>query len=204
MIERYVQESILGRSQSAGLTEIRVVNPRDYCYDRHHTVDDKTYGGFPGMVIKAEPVAQAIESLGMAEPRILITEPSGRILDQSLCEELSHESELITICGHYEGIDARLGLEFNAEPISIGEFTLTGGELPALILLDSIIRLIPGALGNDSSAELDHFSASSSLGSPPSYTRPETWRGHAVPEVLLSGNHAAIRNWAESFRSKLT
>ncbi len=195
--------SILGRAQDKGLVSIQVANPRDFASDARKTVDDRPFGGGPGMVMLAEPIHQAILSL-TPEPhtRFVAPDPTGPLYNQSLAKELSQCGDLILVCGHYEGIDQRV-LEFwNVEPVSMGDFILTGGELPALTIADSVIRLLPGALGDAESLQID--SLADGLLSAPQYTRPEVWNDLPVPPVLLTGNHGLIAKWRRSQSLHLT
>jgi len=189
------EESILGKAVEKGLIQIRTLNIRDFTLDKHQVVDDAPYGGGQGMVMKAEPIARAIERVKSEAPSawtIHLT-PQGKPFNQRMAQELSSRSHLILLCGRYEGIDERLRELFVDEEISIGDYVLTGGELAAMVLMDAISRLLPGVLGSDRSAEEDSFFQS--LLEYPQYTRPANFRGMEVPEVLLSGNHAAISRW---------
>ena len=200
MFSSVVDESILGRAVKSGLVEIQRVDLRDFTEDRHRSVDDRPYGGGPGMVFKPEPVFDAVESVlgevgsaADAGVRKIILTPQGRRLDQSLLRELSGESRIVLLCGHYEGFDERIieGLDF--EEVSIGDYVLSGGELPAMVLIDGVVRLLPGALGHPESSEEESFE--NGILEYPQYTRPPEYRGMKVPEVLLSGNHAEIEQW---------
>jgi tRNA (guanine37-N1)-methyltransferase len=189
------QESIVGKAIENGLIEARIINIRDFTSDKHQVVDDTPYGGGPGMVMKVEPIARAIEWVKSQNPSawtIFLT-PQGKRLNQMMARELSSRSHLVLLCGRYEGIDERVGKLFADEEISIGDYVLTGGELAAMVLVDAISRLLPGVLGSDRSAGEDSFFES--LLEYPQYTRPSSFRGMEVPEVLLSGNHAAISRW---------
>lgn len=207
MVLPILGQSMLKRAQEKGLVEVTVHNLRDYTQDRHRTVDDTPYGGGAGMVIKAEPVLHAIDALrGESSPgepmRILIPSPQGRPFTHQLAEELQRDPRrLVFICGHYEGFDERVRVGLNAEEVSIGDYVLTNGELPALVMLDAVVRLIPGVLGDPDSVQQDSF-VNATLDCP-HYTRPSEVRGMAVPDVLLSGNHEAIRRWRrkEALRS---
>lgn len=200
IFEPYLAQSILGRAQSLGLVQFSLANPRDFAYDRHRTVDDSPYGGFPGMLMKPEPVALAAESLGLSpEAQWLITDPVGEPLNQPLAKTLSSALEIGIICGHYEGIDERISEHFRAKKVNIGPYILTGGELPALVIADAVVRLLPGALGNEESLSHDTFSEKwEGEYSPPNFTKPAVWRGITVPTVLVSGNHADIAQWAKN------
>ena len=200
----YLKASILGRAQKAGLIEVRLTNIRDFAFDRHRTVDDAPYGGGNGMVMKVEPLVAALESLpGKPRPRIVLMAPQGRPFNQALAAELAGLERLVIICGRYEGIDERVRQLAVDQEISLGDFVLSGGELPALAVVDAVSRLIPGVLGGECSAAADSFS--DGLLEHPHYTRPPEFRGLTVPEVLTSGNHAAIERWRrkESLRRTL-
>jgi len=210
LVQPVLEQSMLKRAQEKNLLEARVHNLRDYTEGRHLVADDTPYGGGAGMVMKAEPVFRAVEALrrqyGESRAgeslRLLLPSPQGRPFTQRLAEEFRDESRrLVFVCGHYEGIDERVRLGLEPEEISIGDYVLTGGELPALVMIDAAVRLIPGVLGDPESAERDSFAES--LLDYPHYTRPAELRGRPVPEVLLSGNHEAIRLWRrkEALRS---
>ncbi len=196
MIESAAGESILGRSQRKGLISVDAVNLRDFTTDRHHTTDDSPFGGGPGMVMKPEPVFEAVEALISRRPgkaRVVLLTPQGRRFDQTMAEQLAGESHIIMICGRYEGVDERVRQHLVTDEISIGDYVLTGGELAAMVVVDAVARLLPGVLGDESSAESESFSCG--LLEYPQYTRPAEYRGYSVPEVLLSGNHEEIRKW---------
>ena len=208
MVLPVLGQSMLKRAQEKGLLAVKVHNLRDYTQDRHRVADDTPYGGGAGMVIKAEPVLRAIDSLREeltpSEPtmRILISSPQGRPFTQQMAEEFQRDSRrIVFICGHYEGFDERVRVGLNAEEVSIGDYVVTNGELPALVMLDAAVRLIPGVLGDPDSARQDSFVEG--LLDCPHYTRPPEVRGMTVPDVLLSGNHEAIRRWRrkEALRS---
>jgi tRNA (guanine37-N1)-methyltransferase len=204
VINPYLEVSILQRAIQNSLVEIHNHNIRDWSTDRHHTTDDVPYGGGGGMVMKVEPVFAAVEDiLGKppACPVILMT-PQGRVFDQKMAYELSERDHLAILCGRYEGIDERIRENLVTDEISVGDYVLTGGELPALIVLDAIVRLIPGALGDPDGAQDD--SHASGLLEYPHYTRPPEFRGMQVPEVLLSGNHAEIARWRREQAIKRT
>jgi tRNA (guanine37-N1)-methyltransferase len=195
----YLESSILLRARQRGLIDVRLHNIRDYARDKHHTTDDVPYGGGGGMVMKSEPVVQAVESvLGLQPgaspdfPIILLT-PQGRVFTQAIAAGLAGSERLALVCGRYEGVDERIRQQLVTDEISIGDYVLTGGELPALILVDSITRLLPGVLGDPDGATDD--SHASGLLEYPHYTRPPEYRGQSVPEVLLSGDHARIARW---------
>ena len=197
MAQAVMAESILGRAQRAGLVKIRVHQLRDYARDRHKTVDDRPFGGGPGMVMKAEPLVDAIEHLrgeGADRAHVIYLTPEGQSLTQSHVRGLvSRHPRLLLVSGHYEGIDERVREGWIDEEISVGDYILSNGTLPALTLVDALVRLIPGVLGNEESAVTDSFEAGLLEG--PQYTRPENFRGMKVPEVLLSGHHAEIEAW---------
>jgi tRNA (guanine37-N1)-methyltransferase len=192
----YLSESILKRALLKGLVEVRVHNLRDFTGDRHRTVDDSAYGGGPGMVMKPEPFFAAVETLrpDPAEGRIIMMSPAGRKFDQDMAVELSKETRhLLFLCGRYEAIDERVRIALVDDEISIGDYILTGGELPALVIIDAVTRLIPGVLGDKNSAETESFSWG--ILDYPHYTRPPVFGNMAVPGILLSGNHKDIDRW---------
>lgn len=189
-----LRESLLGKAVEAGLLDIRVHDIRDFATDKHRQVDDESYGGGPGMVLKPEPLFDAVESLGEGTKRVIVLSPAGRRLDQPLVRELSGDPWLVLICGRYEGVDERVVEGLPAEEISIGDYVLAGGEIPALVVLEAVTRLIPGVIGREESHRRDSFGDEGLLDHP-HYTRPPEFRGMAVPEVLLSGNHAEIERW---------
>ena len=197
----YLDSSILKRASERGLINVNVVNIRDHTHDKHHVTDDTPYGGGGGMVMKPEPVFEAVESVmgqnpvqttGQLAPIILLT-PQGRVFTQRVAEELSQHERIALICGRYEGVDERIREHLVTDEISVGDYVLTGGELPAMILIDAVSRLIPGVLGDPTGAEDD--SHSMGLLEYPHYTKPAEFRGWKVPEVLQSGNHAKIDKW---------
>jgi tRNA (guanine37-N1)-methyltransferase len=195
VFERYLQASILQRASQRGLVEVNLHNIRAWTNDRHHITDDEPYGGGGGMVMKPEPIFAAVEDVLGDPPRcpVILLTPQGRLFNQKLAAELSKETHLALICGRYEGIDERVRQHLVKDEISIGDYVLTGGELPALIMIDAITRLLPGALGDPEGAWDD--SHASGLLEYPHYTRPAEFRGWKVPEVLLSGDHARIARW---------
>ncbi|MFS0727814.1 tRNA (guanosine(37)-N1)-methyltransferase TrmD [Paenibacillus sp. 1P07SE] len=196
MLEGVFGTSILGKARDKGIVDLQAVNFRDYANNKHNTVDDYPYGGGGGMVLKAEPIFSAVEDIRLQEdvkPRIILMCPQGEPYRQSKAEELSQEKHLIFICGHYEGYDERIREHLVTDELSIGDYVLTGGELPAMVVIDSVVRLLPGVLGNESSAVTDSFSTG--LLEYPQYTRPVSFRGWEVPEVLMSGHHARIESW---------
>jgi tRNA (guanine37-N1)-methyltransferase len=191
----YLQASILEKAASRGLIEVQVHNIRDYTHDKHHITDDTPYGGGGGMVMKAEPMFEAVETVLGAPPLcpVILLTPQGRVFNQSIATELSAHPRIALLCGRYEGIDERIRQHLITDQISIGDYVLTGGELPAMILVDAISRLLPGVLGDPDGASDD--SHASGLLEYPHYTRPPEFRGEAVPAVLLSGDHAKIAKW---------
>lgn len=196
MIENGLHTSITGRAMEKGLISLNTVNIRDFAGNKHGKVDDYPYGGGAGMVMQAEPVYSAhrsIEEQAGRKIRTIYLTPQGKTFHQEMAKELSHEEELIFLCGHYEGIDERVLEEVVTDYVSIGDYVLTGGELPAMVMIDTISRLVEGVLNNEDSAEFESFQ--DSLLEYPQYSRPETWRGKAVPPVLLSGHHANVEKW---------
>ena len=197
-----LRESLLGKAIEAGVLDVRVHDIRDSTTDKHRSVDDESYGGGPGMVMKPEPVFAAVESLGEGPKRVLLLSPAGRRLDQALVRDLAAEPWLVLVCGRYEGVDERVVEGLPAEEVSIGDYVLSGGEVPALVLLEAVTRLVPGVIGREESHERDSFGQDGLLDHP-HYTRPAEFRGMLVPEVLLSGNHAEIERWRrEAAREK--
>jgi tRNA (guanine37-N1)-methyltransferase len=194
MVELPMRESLLGRAIAAGILDVHVHDLRRWTTDRHRSVDDEAFGGGPGMVMRPEPIFAAVESLDPDRGRVLLLSPAGRRLDQALARELADEPHLTLICGRYEGVDERVAEGLPAEEISIGDYVLSGGELPALVVAEAVTRLVPGVIGNEESHARDSFSDPHGLDHP-HYTRPREFRGMAVPEVLLSGNHAEIERW---------
>lgn len=192
VFESPLRESLLGKAAERGLLDISVHDIRDQATDRHRQVDDEPFGGGPGMVMKPEPIFAAVETIG-GSPRVLLLSPAGRRLDQALARELARESHLLLICGRYEGIDERVVEGLPAEEVSIGDYVLSGGELPALVLIEAVTRLVPGVVGREESLARESFE--DGLLDHPHYTRPRQFRGMAVPEVLLSGDHGEIEAW---------
>jgi tRNA (guanine37-N1)-methyltransferase len=188
--------SLLARARERGLVDIKVWNLRDFTSDRHRQVDDVPYGGGPGMVMKPEPFFQAVEAIaaqGLGRPRVVLTSPQGRRFDQRFAEELSREAHVVILCGRYEGVDERVIAGLGAEEVSIGDYVLNGGELAAMVIVETTARLIPGVVGDAQSVAADSFT--SGLLDSPHYTRPAEFRGMRVPDVLLSGHHEEIRRW---------
>ena len=194
MLEGPLRQSLLGKAIAEDLVQVWVHDLRTFATDAHHQVDDTSFGGGPGMVMKAEPVFAAVESLDPDRGRVFLLSPAGRRLDQALVRELSAEAHLTLVCGRYEGVDERVVEGLPAEELSIGDYVLSGGEVPALVLIEAVTRLIPGVIGQQESHEQDSFSEPHLLDHP-HYTRPREFREMQVPEVLLSGNHGEIEAW---------
>ena len=196
MIEQGMGTSIMGRAMEQGLIQLTATNIRDFSTNKHMKVDDYPYGGGAGMVMQAEPVYGAwkhvTESIGY-KPRVIYLTPQGKVFQQSMVEDFAKEQDLVFLCGHYEGIDERVLEKVVTDYVSIGDYVLTGGELPALVMMDAISRFVPGVLNNEESAEFDSFH--DNLLEYPQYSRPEEWHGQKVPPVLLSGHHANIEAW---------
>jgi tRNA (guanine37-N1)-methyltransferase len=188
-----LDESIIKRAREAGLLELRVHQLRDYAHDRHRTVDDRPFGGGPGMLLKPEPIFEAVESIANPNTHIILLSPGGRLFSQAIAHELAQKQELLLISGHYEGFDERVRERLAHDELSIGDYVLTNGSLPAMVIIDAVTRLLPGVLGAAESMQDESFSQG--LLEYPQYTRPAEFRGMKVPEVLLSGNHAQIAQW---------
>ncbi len=202
-----LSESMMKRAQENKIVDLRIHNLRDWTNDKHHIVDDAPFGGGQGMVMKPEPIFAAVEELQKSaisnqKSKIILMSPGGRRLDQKLATELSKESHLIVICGHYEGVDHRVIDHLVDLEVSIGDYVLTNGAIAAVVLVDAVVRLLPGVLGHEQSAQDDSFSAG--LLEAPQYTRPAEFRGWKIPEVLLSGNHAEIAKWRKEQALKRT
>lgn len=196
MIEQGMHTSIIGRAIAGGYLSINAVNIRDYAFNKHQKVDDYPYGGGAGMLMQAEPVYLAYESIQEKlgyKPRVVYLTPQGEVFHQSMAKEMAQEKDLVFLCGHYEGIDERVLDEIVTDYVSIGDYVLTGGELPAMVMMDSISRMVPGVLSNQESGETESFAGN--LLEYPQYSRPEEWHGQKVPPVLLSGHHANIEAW---------
>ena len=196
MIRDGFQTSITGRAVEKGLLSLDTVNIRDFSVNKHNRVDDYPYGGGAGMVMQAEPVYLAYQSVAEKlpkKPKVLYMSPQGKVFNQRMAEELAQEEEIVFLCGHYEGIDERVLEEIVDEEVSIGDYVLTGGELPALVIMDAVSRLVGGVLHNEDSAEFDSFQ--DNLLEYPQYSRPEVWRDKAVPPILMSGHHANVEKW---------
>ena len=196
MIREGMSTSIIGRAIAGGFLDIEAVNIRDYAFNKHQKVDDYPYGGGAGMLMQAEPVYLAYEAVREKigyKPRVVYLTPQGKVFHQQMAKELAKEKDLVFLCGHYEGIDERVLEEIVTDYVSIADYVLTGGELPAMVMIDAISRLVPGVLHNDVSAEFESFQ--DSLLEYPQYSRPEVWHGKQVPPVLLSGHHKNIEAW---------
>jgi tRNA (guanine37-N1)-methyltransferase len=202
MFTPVTEQSILGRANKKALLETRLINIRDFTLDKHNRADDTPFGGGAGMVMSAEPIFRALESVKAQGKRILYPSPKGKLLDQGLILDLSREEELVVLCGHYEGVDQRVIDHWNMEEVSIGDYILTGGELPAMILIDAVARLVPEVLGSSESHKEE--SIYSGLLEYPQYTKPRDYIGMNVPEVLLSGNHKLIKLWRYTESLELT
>ena len=189
-------ESIIARAEKNELVKINTVDLRNYTTDKHRSVDDKPYGGGPGMLMMPDPVFKAVEDLKTEDSLVILMSPQGKVYKQNLAYELSNQKHLIIICGHYEGLDERIRKQLVDIEISMGDYILTNGNIPAMALVDSIVRLIPGVLGSNESAESESFA--DGLLEYPQYTRPEVYRGMKVPSILLSGNHQKIKEWRKN------
>lgn len=198
MVEQGLNTSIIGRAQEKGILSVETINIRDFTMDKHKKVDDYPYGGGAGMLMQAQPVYDAylhvVEKIKTRQrPRVIYVTPQGKTFKQEMAKEFALEQDLIFLCGHYEGIDERVLEEIVTDYVSIGDYVLTGGELAAMVMIDSISRMVPGVLSNKESGETESFS--DNLLEHPHYTRPEIWRGKEVPQVLLSGHHKRIEEW---------
>ncbi len=196
MFDGVLTDSMIGKAQEKNIVNIQTVNFREYANNKHMTVDDSPYGGGGGMVLKPEPIFNAVDSLQLdwtTRPRIILMCPQGKRYTQSMAESLAGEQELVFICGHYEGYDERIREFLVTDEISIGDYVLTGGEIAAMAVIDSVVRLLPGVLGNEMSAVSDSFSTG--LLEHPHYTRPATFRDWSVPDVLVSGHHVNVEQW---------
>ena len=196
MIRNGINTSITGRAINAGILSVEAINIRDYAFNKHQKVDDYTYGGGAGMLMQAEPVYLAYEAIAEKagkRPRVVYLTPQGQVFNQQMARDMAKEEDLVFLCGHYEGIDERVLEEIVTDYVSIGDYVLTGGELPAMVMMDSISRMVPGVLSNNECfTEESHFNG---LLEYPQYTKPSVWRGKEVPEVLMSGHHANIEKW---------
>jgi len=188
-----LDESIIKRARQKGLLDLNIHDLRTWTHDRHRTVDDRPFGGGPGMLLKPEPLFEAIEALSREKTRVILLSPAGRKFEQSIARELAKEEDLLFVTGHYEGVDERVREVLVDDELSIGDYVLTNGALPAMVVVDAVTRLLPGVLGDDESSHDESFSAG--LLEYPQYTRPAEFRGMKVPDMLLSGNHAEIEKW---------
>ena len=205
MIENGMNTSITGRAITKGLLSLEAINIRDFAFNKHQKVDDYPYGGGAGMLMQAEPVYLSYESIAERigrKPRVIFLTPQGKTFNQDMAKEFALEEDLVFLCGHYEGIDERVLEEIVTDYVSIGDYVLTGGELPAMVMMDSISRMVPGVLNNQESGETESFSGN--LLEYPQYSRPEEWRGKRVPEVLLSGHHGKVDEWRRQQSLKRT
>ncbi|HMP89657.1 MAG TPA: tRNA (guanosine(37)-N1)-methyltransferase TrmD [Kiritimatiellia bacterium] len=193
MLDGFLGQSMMKRAAQQNAASFRTIDLRDFTTDRHRTTDDRPYGGGPGMVMKCDPLFKAVASVRRSDSRVILMSPSGRLFKQSIARELTACSHLIFICGHYEGIDERVREALVDEELSIGDYVLTNGVLPAAVVIDAVVRLLPGVLGGEGAAEQESFSEG--LLEYPHYTRPEEFNGMRVPEILLSGNHEQIERW---------
>jgi len=195
-------ESIVKRAKEKSLVEIDIHDIRDYTHDRHRKVDDRPFGGGPGMILKPEPVFECVERIGADDCPLIYLTPQGEPFSQEKAQELSRRERLVLLCGHYEEIDERIRMALVGQEISIGDYVLSNGEIPAMVVVDCVVRLIPGVLGDSQSVQEESFATG--LFDYPQYTRPAEFRGMAVPEVLLSGNHPAIRKWRKQMALERT
>ena len=197
MVLAGLSDSIIGRAITNGLLSVEAVNIRDFAFNKHNKVDDYTYGGGAGMLMQAEPVYLCYKDIAdritNKKPRVIYLTPQGKVFDQNMAREFSKEEDLILLCGHYEGVDERVLTEIVTDYVSTGDYVLTGGEIPAMLIVDAVSRLIPGVLHNDDSPEFESFT--DGLLEYPQYSRPEEWHGMKVPEILLSGDHAKVDRW---------
>jgi tRNA (guanine37-N1)-methyltransferase len=202
MLDGFLGESMMKRATKLGAVNFRTINLRDFTSDRHHTTDDRPFGGGPGMVMKPEPLFLAVESVRTPASKVILMTPTGQTFNQAKALELTRESHLIFICGHYEGVDERVREALVHEELSIGDYVLTNGVLPAAVVMDAVVRLIPGVLGGEGAAEQESFSTG--LLEYPHYTRPADFRGRKVPEVLLNGDHGEIARWRAEQARQIT
>ena len=201
MIDQTLSHSIVGRARKAGIIKLGTLSPRQFAEDKHKTIDDRPYGGGPGMLMKAEPLYQAISKLRKKTSYVILTSPRGQVFSQSLAKKLAKKRHLIFVCGHYEGIDARIYPEVDLE-VSLGDFILTGGELAACVMIDAVTRLQKGTFKKEGVTSSESFEEN--LLEAPQYTRPEVWRGRKVPAVLLNGNHKEIEAWKHEQALQIT
>ena len=203
MLDGFLKQSMLKLAVERGAAAINTINLRDFTRDKHQTTDDRPYGGGPGMVMKPEPLFEAVESVKGDDSRVILLSPQGQPFDQAVARRLSKETHLVFVCGHYEGVDERVREHLVDEEISIGDYVLTNGVLPAAVVVDSVVRLLPGVLGGGDEASVDE-SFTENLLEHPQYTRPAEFKGWTVPEILTSGNHEAIAQWRQEQREKRT
>lgn len=201
MVDQTLSQSIVGRARQAGIIKLGTLSPREFTTDKHKTIDDRPYGGGPGMLMKAEPLYQAINKLRKKSSYVILTSPRGQVFNQELAKKLAKKRHLIFVCGHYEGIDARIYPEVDLE-VSLGDYILTGGELAACVMIDTITRLQKGTFKKDDVTSSESFEGH--LLEAPQYTRPEVWRGRRVPQVLLNGNHKEIESWRQEQSLQIT
>ncbi len=205
MFDSPFNSSLLKKAREKNLIDVRIINIRDYALDKHKMADDYPYGGGSGMVMKVEPIAGALDTLGSLEDALVcLMTPQGEVFNQQMARDMAGRSRIVIVCGHYEGVDERVRQNLVQKEISIGDFVLTGGELPAMIVVDAVSRLLSGVLGNESSAPGDSFSLERGLLEYPQYTRPAEFRGWKVPDILLSGHHAQIEAWRRQEALKRT
>ena len=197
-----LDESIIKRARQAGLLDLQLHQLRDWTHDRHKTVDDRPFGGGPGMLLKPEPIFEAVESLQREKTRVILMSPSGRKFEQAIAHELAQQEHLLIVTGHYEGFDERIREALADDELSIGDYVLTNGALPAMVVIDTVARLLPGVLGDDASSTEESFSHG--LLEYPQWTRPAEFRGMKVPDVLVSGNHTEIAKWRAEQAKKRT
>ena len=197
-----LDESIIKRARKKGLLDLKVHDLRDWTHDRHKTVDDRPFGGGPGMLMKPEPIFEAVESLRREKTKVILLSPGGRKFDQQIARELAEQKDLLLVTGHYEGFDERVRLALADDELSIGDYVLTNGALPAMVVIDAVTRLMPGVLGDDESSRDESFSHG--LLEYPQYTRPAEFRGMKAPDVLVSGNHAEIEKWRRAQAAQRT
>jgi tRNA (guanine37-N1)-methyltransferase len=199
-----LDESIIKRARAAGLLDLKIHNLRDWAHDRHKTVDDRPFGGGPGMLLKPEPLFEAIEELRRKSTRVILLSPAGRKFDQAIARELAGRKHLLLVTGHYEGFDERVREKLADDELSIGDYVLTNGALPAMVVIDAVTRLLPGVLGDDESSQDESFGPGWPGLEYPQYTRPAEFREMRVPDILVSGNHAGIEKWRREQARKKT
>lgn len=207
LFQGFLSESLLGKAIDRGLVQIVLHNLRDWSKGKHHQVDDRPYGGGPGMVLMVEPLVECVEAVRAADPldsHLIFLTPQGRTYHQTIAEEFSQKNRLILVCGRYEGFDQRAIELLKPDEVSLGDFVLNGGETAAMVVIDSVCRLVPGVLGDDASSHHDSFSTGNRLLEYPQYTRPPEFRGLGIPDVLLSGNHQAIEAWRKQKSLEVT